>query len=398
MKIKLAMEQTGLTDRTIRYYIEERLLFPSFTENYLGRKSFDFSQEDINILNRISILRQFDFSIDEIRQIIEDANTSPQIIANLIYRTENSVSVGEEKLRVLSQLSNEQAYTFEQLAEELSKPTIKLPEHDNLDQRNLLKTIISLVKAFMIFAIVWSPVVLSVFGVIVDISDYLYPVFNHTMIALTIASFLPSVGVLVISKMQCKWKTMAQRILLTLCLFSIPISLIFSCSIITRSETSDIRNYRKLDTDCFANRDSFFQDLFPIWPHYFINEKHPDDSYKIVYLDAHYYYCKRPAMDYTYDIYAQWPLEKERFEHEVARVQALFNSHATEHNRQYVTLQKGTYTCLIAYSGDMPFEKVTNSYTYYIFAYDETNLTVRYIMCDSLENGAHQPYYLTLTW
>jgi len=43
MKIKAVCERTGLTDRTIRYYIEEGLLSPSFNENYIGRKSFDFT-------------------------------------------------------------------------------------------------------------------------------------------------------------------------------------------------------------------------------------------------------------------------------------------------------------------------------------------------------------------
>lgn len=50
------------------------------------------------------------------------------------------------------------------------------------------------------------------------------------------------------------------------------------------------------------------------------------------------------------------------------------------------------------YSTSTPFEEVSDSYTYYIFAYDETSLIVRYIMCDSLENGADQPFYLSLDW
>ena len=51
MKIKAVCEQTGLTDRTIRYYIEEGLISPFYTENYLGRKNFDFSEADVAMLN-----------------------------------------------------------------------------------------------------------------------------------------------------------------------------------------------------------------------------------------------------------------------------------------------------------------------------------------------------------
>ena len=61
-------------------------------------------------------------------------------------------------------------------------------------------------------------------------------------------------------------------------------------------------------------------------------------------------------------------------------------------------MKKGDYSCLILYNGTEPFERVTNSYTYLIFAYNEYTNTVRYICCDSLENGADQPYYLQLEW
>lgn len=43
MKMKALCEATGLTDRAIRYYIDEALICPAYKENYLGRKTFDFS-------------------------------------------------------------------------------------------------------------------------------------------------------------------------------------------------------------------------------------------------------------------------------------------------------------------------------------------------------------------
>lgn len=153
-----------------------------------------------------------------------------------------------------------------------------------------------------------------------------------------------------------------------------------------------------LDAQCIGNKSVFFHELFPAWPHYFIV-----DNGKKVYLDAHYYYYFYQGLDYTYDIYAEWPLEKEDFDKEVARVKALFDENAPKkENRSdyhnYVITTKGSYECLIIYYGDKPFEKATDNYTYYIFAYDEENLKVRYIYCDSLENGVDQPYYLSLDW
>ena len=65
---------------------------------------------------------------------------------------------------------------------------------------------------------------------------------------------------------------------------------------------------------------------------------------------------------------------------------------------EFAELKKGDYNCLVLYYGDEPFSAVTDSYTYIIFAYNDMTKTVRYIYCDSLENGADQPYYLELDW
>ena len=64
----------------------------------------------------------------------------------------------------------------------------------------------------------------------------------------------------------------------------------------------------------------------------------------------------------------------------------------------FVEVRKGGYDCLILYRGDEPFAPVDNSYDYLIFAYNDALQTVRYICCDSLEDGADQPYYLSLEW
>ena len=184
-----------------------------------------------------------------------------------------------------------------------------------------------------------------------------------------------------------KWKTIARRILLVLCVLSIPMSIIMSFGIITKSETTDIRNYRRLDVDCLANRNSFYQDLFPARSRYFVNEKQSDGSWKPEFLDAHYYYCYKAPVDYTYDIYAQWPLEKEDFHKEVARVKALYDNY----EGKYVVVEKGEYTCLIVYYGDPPFEKATDNYTYYLpldasMSGKTVTLYALFCDCDNPEN------------
>lgn len=400
MKIKSVCELTGLTDRTIRYYIEKKLIVPAYTENYLRRKTYSFSEKDIKDLNDIAVLRKFDFTLDEIKSVIDDAETSKEILSNVKDRTAKTVLNGQDKLSVLSQISAEKTYTVAELAEALSKVSLVLPEYKETIKINVVKTVLSILRTIVILAIVWLPIALSLFVVILSINDYHYPVFEPIMIALTITSFLPSIAVLIISKTKLKWKKVAQRILLIFCVLSIPVSFFMSFGIVPKSETTDFKNYRDFDADCLANRNVVFQELFPNWPHYFENVKQADGGYEPVYLDSNYYYHYHQGFDYTYDIYAEWPLNEEEYAEEVERVSAVFAKVVENktYNYKFAELKKCDYNCLILYNGDKPFNKATNSYDYIIFAYNDKNNTVRYIYCDSLENGVDQPYYLELDW
>ena len=278
MKIKVVSEITGLSDRAIRYYFEQHLIFPKYSENYLGRKTFAFSKSDIDDLKNIAVLRQFDFTIDEIRAIINDENTSTTIISNVKHRTEKVVLDGKEKLSVLSKLSNDKTYMVGQLEEELSKLTFALPEHKEIIKTNTAKVLLSAIKTIWVFIIVWMPVLLSVFGVAFSINNYRYPVFAPMMILLTLVSLWPSIGAQIVSKTKWKRKNIFKRICLILCFLSIPVSYLMSSVIITKSETTDFRNYRDFDADCLANRNMVFQELFPAWPNYFENVEQADGS------------------------------------------------------------------------------------------------------------------------
>ena len=396
MKIKTVCELTELTDRAIRYYIEEQLISPSYTENYLGRKSFDFSQSDIKQLQDIAVLRKFGFSIAEIKEmLLEPAQIIPVV---KVLRQRKKIAIDEESalLQTLLQLDENHSYTISELATQLSSPVANEPLPSEDSTLNIGKKILYFFKFLLLGVVTWLPLALSLLVSIISIHSDAYPVFNTKAFVVILFALSPSLLMLLLpkDKVRFPWLPIARKVLIVLCVLSIPISFISSIGISSRSETSDIRNYRSFDTDCLANRSSFFQDLFPIWPHYFTNEKQSDGSWETIYLDAHYYYRNLPAMDYTYDIYAEWPLEKEEFDKEVARVQALYESQSSD----YITVQKGNYTCFFLYDGSPPFEEVTDSYTYYIFAFDEQKLIVRYIMCDSLENGVDQPYYLSLDW
>ena len=396
MKIKAVCELTGLTARTVRVYIDEQLIAPKFTENYLGRRSFEFSQSDIAALQNIATLRKYGFSIYEIRNILLDSQTSIAIIENVKQRTQIQADEYRERLKALSRVESLKAYSVEELSEILLQGEAEIQFPVELPKLNVKR----IVKSAVIFLIVWLPFVLVIGGIINDITTYAYPKINIANVILTLLTLIPSISILVITKLKPNIKRTVKRIILCLCVVAIPFSLVMPYGIVTRSETTDFRNYRDFDPDCLATRNKVFNEVFPMWPHYFENVKNEDGEWEAIYLDAKYYYRFFCGMDYTYDIYAEWPLEADKFGEEVQRVKGVFEKAIADNTYGYkfVEIEKGEYTCLILYSGDEPFQKATNNYQYLIFAYSETTNSVRYIYCDSLENGVDQPHYLQLDW
>lgn len=65
MQIKEVCGRTGLTERTVRFYIEKGLLAPMKTWKN-GREYLDFSETDIRVLERIAALRRSFFTLEQI--------------------------------------------------------------------------------------------------------------------------------------------------------------------------------------------------------------------------------------------------------------------------------------------------------------------------------------------
>ncbi len=399
MKIKSVCEYTGLSDRTIRYYIEEGLISPSYTENYLERKTYNFSEKDIKELNDIAILRKFDFTIEEIRRIIIDIESSKSILRDVKNRTEKTVLNCQEKLSALSQINDKKTYTIAELAEELSKLSLVIPDYNEEIKFSIVKKILLFIKAFSISAIVWLPIILSLIITIINIRNFRYPVFDPWGIIYTAIFLLPSVTILIISKIKLSFKKIIRGILLVLCVLSIPFSAFSSFITVTESETTNIHSYRLLDAHCKADRSILFQELFPAHPHYYESIEQDDGSYKTVYLDAKYHYYFLSFLNDTYDIYAEWPLNEEKYYKEISRVTKLFNKTAVSNTHiEFTEVETDNYHCLILFEGAEPFSKTEHSYSYYytIFAYNDELKTVRYIDCSGYTPD--QPYYLSLDW
>ena len=140
MKIKTVCERTGLSDRAIRLYIENGLLAPDKTENYTGRRSFDFSEDDVTRLDQIAVLRASGFSIAQIREVQENPERIPAIVAEVTEKQETELRKSEKVLNSLSALS-EEIGSFEELADRLTDETI--PETPPEDSRMRLRYLIA---------------------------------------------------------------------------------------------------------------------------------------------------------------------------------------------------------------------------------------------------------------
>lgn len=385
MKIKTVCELTGLSDRTIRYYIEEKLISPSHTENYLGRKKYSFSEHDIDALKDIAVLRKYDITVEEIRKIINDPKASRVVIDNAKIRAQDTVNAGQSKLYTLSNIDTNRLYTVSELANKLSEFSYDLEFRNKTIPQHKSKYFLSCLKNISILLIAHLPIILSLIILMIDINYYRYPNFSYNVIGLTFLSLLPSLLLLVLPKAKLKWKLCSRRILIILCIISIPISSIFSLGIVQGSETYDIRHYLDFDADCTIGRGSLFRELFPTWPHY---------------SGSTYLYRNLPAVDYTYDVYAEWSLSNEEYAAETKRASDIMRDEAIKNTGylNYSKIEKGDFMCLILYDGNEPFTEATANYYYLIFAYNDKTNTVRYICCDSLENGVDQPYYLNLKW
>ena len=78
-KMKQVCQMTGLTEKAIRIYMDQKLISPQIEEG-IHRKAYFFSEEDVERLKDIFALRNAGFSIAEIRQML----ANPEMLSILI--------------------------------------------------------------------------------------------------------------------------------------------------------------------------------------------------------------------------------------------------------------------------------------------------------------------------
>ena len=130
MKMKKACEATFLTERAVRLYISKGLITPRQVNGLL-----DFSPEDIQHLQDIALLRQMDFSIEQIAGMIGNSHDIPAILAA---RREAAQSGADRESKVSAALSGLEAAAtsdFHTLADSIrARSVIPSPNFTQFDE------------------------------------------------------------------------------------------------------------------------------------------------------------------------------------------------------------------------------------------------------------------------
>ncbi len=121
MRIKEVCKVTGLTDKAIRVYINNGLIHPSFTENYNGRKNYDFSEEDADLLKKIALLRKYNFPLADIKELISNEDSIYEILEHQLNQTKATALETSFILKNLDNAFSNEPKDLESLCEILSE-------------------------------------------------------------------------------------------------------------------------------------------------------------------------------------------------------------------------------------------------------------------------------------
>ena len=115
-KMKDVCQMTGLTEKAVRLYMEQKLIEPK-TEEGVHRKAYYFDENDIERLKDIAALRSAGFALADIKMMFED----PANISRLVEEKESLLAMEIEQKKsvqeVLKHLSIEEHSNVTKLAD-----------------------------------------------------------------------------------------------------------------------------------------------------------------------------------------------------------------------------------------------------------------------------------------
>lgn len=372
MRIKEVVAQTGLTDKTIRYYISKGLVFPNNNVSYSGRSSFDFTDDDVKTLNRIAVLRKAGFSVSQIESIRNGTNTKEEI-SSLLAEKEAEIVLDEKIIDALRMCNENGKSDFDSLADALES---KLSEVEIVEEKtgrasNIASVIIlSIITVLEIANLAYLlPIVFE------ERKPFLYPYYPPEVIlgiGIPVALLISSIILIIIShRIYLSTEVIITEITVSvfaaLIIFICDIVFLFSPGI--GSCTNKVTNYMSIEDNIYKNMvcSSGAQNVFP----QHINQK--ESKYHYLYLY------------YSVELFAEQSLTEEQYLAEKKRISSVKEIIGTK--------QRGEWTCI--YYTDFDNEDA-DYHDVLLAAYNDKTKAVRYAYSYKFSpNSGTSNYYLS---
>ena len=97
MLINEVAKRCNITKKAIQYYVEQGLVVPKILENGYS----DFSENDIELLKKVSLYRSLDLSVSEIKKVLE----SKDVLKTILYQRTLELERKKLKQELLKQVS-----------------------------------------------------------------------------------------------------------------------------------------------------------------------------------------------------------------------------------------------------------------------------------------------------
>lgn len=409
LKIKEVLDQTGLTDRAVRLYIEHGLVTPENQKSYTGRNHYNFTQEDLDRLEQIALLRKADFSLEQIKALQSGGEAAREVLLAYLSVKQESVVTGQKVLEALKDFPAQEAVTIESVCAKI-KESIEnspIPDSDKKETKGervekwLMRSV-----AIVILAL-WGLLGMGV--AITYREDFPFPRYYTNLIHYIGVAYIliPIVAAIMVLFSYRKYALLPKArkkrrwvaggaIAIAFFVMIQPIGIAAIGFVPPMySETKDPENYLVMGTYPKMYGDDLSK-LFPAnIPRSAVAEGsgwYPPDKF----LDTtKYYYYFQDFFDPSFQIYAEWVLPEEEFNEELRRIQNNYPEGAVQQ------AQWGDWTCLSFTDDTLDFAEAKDliGYYYLIFAYNEKTGAVRYIASYSMSCGTEEdPYFLLLPW
>ena len=334
MKIKEVIAATGLTDRAIRLYIENGLVTPENQKSYTGRNNYNFTQEDVDCLEQIAMLRKADFSLEQIRTLKQGGEAAREVLLEYLSSKQESVALGQRITEALKGFPEQESVTMKSICAKIKESieNTPLPEVDRKETKGeRVEKWLMRIPAIILLA-VWGLLGIGVWLTYRDVfvfPRYYKKIINYIGTAYILIPIAVSIIDLILYRKSAllpgkrkkrKWIAgIALAIAFLVCIQPIGIASIVLIPPVY-SETDDPENYLIMGNYVKMYGDDIHK-LFPATiPKSAIAEDsnwYPPDKFLET---TKYYYYFQEVIDPSFQIYAEWILPEDEFAEELNRI------------------------------------------------------------------------------